>query len=156
MKHGEVKRVDGKRVASPEYRAWQLMRNRCLNKNSKDYPYYGAIGIRICKRWDTFENFLADMGRKPTDTLTLDRINVKGNYTPSNCRWATRQTQARNRLYATTKAWELAEQLGVQSTTAHHYIWQIRAKDKGTKAGIWINGELEKVVRTYMKKKGIA
>ena len=131
------------------------MRNRCLNPNSKDYSYYGARGITICKRWDKFENFLADMGRRPSALYTLDRVNVNLGYRPSNCRWATRKVQAQNRNYAVTKSWELAQELNVKDKTAHHYIWQVRAKDRGQVAGIWIKNELEKKVRAFMKRKGI-
>lgn len=153
--HGEVKLISGKRVASPEYRAWQNMRNRCLNKNAKDYAYYGGRGISICSSWDRFETFLSDIGRRPSDDYTLDRIDSNGPYSKENCRWATRRTQARNRAYAKTQSWRLAELLGVKDMTAHHYIWQVRSKDKGITRGVWITGELETFVRQFMKDQGI-
>jgi hypothetical protein len=124
--HGEVRRIDGKRVATPEYRSWQMMRNRCFNPKARDYAYYGGRGIGICKAWDYFENFLADMGRRPTTSHTLERKNVNRDYVPSNCVWATREEQSRNRPYASTRHWELAEKLGVSPATATHYLWVLR------------------------------
>lgn len=95
--HGEVKRINGKRVASLEYHSWQMMKNRCLNPKSKDYPYYGGRGIRIAARWMRFEEFLADMGRRPSSKHTLERRNNNQHYERNNCYWGTRQDQARNR-----------------------------------------------------------
>lgn len=76
-------------------KTWSAARNRCNNPNNKDYIHYGGRGIKMCERWDIFENFLADMGEKPKG-LTLDRINNNGNYEPGNCRWATYSQQNKN------------------------------------------------------------
>ena len=79
------------------YRSHQDMINRCTNVKNKSYKDYGGRGIKVCFAWlESFENFLSDMGERP-EGMTLDRINVNGNYEPSNCRWATRKQQNRNR-----------------------------------------------------------
>jgi len=81
------------------YRAWSAMLDRCYNVNYPSYHRYGGRGIGVCKRWKkSFENFLADMGEKPNPHLELDRINNNRGYYKSNCRWATKKMQARNRL----------------------------------------------------------
>lgn len=72
------------------------MRSRCHNRNVPDFVRYGGRGIRVCERWDAFENFLADMGEPPKG-MTLDRIDVNGDYTPDNCRWLSRAGQNRNK-----------------------------------------------------------
>jgi len=79
-----------------EYLIWQGMKKRCLNKNCKAYPMYGGRGISICERWNKFENFLADMGPRPSKDHSIDRKENDGNYEPTNCRWTIPTVQARN------------------------------------------------------------
>jgi hypothetical protein len=84
---------------TPEYRAWQAMKNRCYYEGHVQFKDYGGRGIVVCERWlESFETFLADMGPRPTPSHSLDRFpDVNGNYEPSNCRWATSSEQHRNR-----------------------------------------------------------
>lgn len=81
-----------------EYRAWAAIKARCHVPTSAGYYKYGAKGISVCDRWrDSFENFIADMGVKPSPQHSIDRIDPRGNYEASNCRWATVQVQSRNK-----------------------------------------------------------
>ena len=92
--HGHAKTC-GKN-ASPTYESWASMKMRCRNPQYGSYPQYGAKGIDYCDRWETFKNFLEDMGVRPPGT-SLDRIDGTKGYTPENCRWATTKEQNENR-----------------------------------------------------------
>lgn len=116
---------------SGEHRIWSHMKNRCINANDKKYHDYGGRGIEVCDRWrDSFEDFLSDMGMRPSQKHSIDRIDVNGNYEPGNCRWATSKEQCinkRNTFYAEyndevlpLKTW--CERLGLDYKQAHKKI----------------------------------
>lgn len=79
-------------------RIWQNMKSRCYNPNVPCYPNYGGRGVYVCDRWrESFEAFWADMGESYAPGLELDRIDNDGPYCPENCRWVSREKQARNK-----------------------------------------------------------
>jgi hypothetical protein len=85
-------------VGTPEYTSWTMMKDRCLNPSSSNYPRWGGRGIKICLEWvDDFAAFFRDVGPRPSPQHSLDRRDNEGDYTPKNCRWATKLEQTRNR-----------------------------------------------------------
>ena len=84
----------GRGKVTPEYSTWLNMRERCRNPTGKNAAY---VGITCCERWSVFENFLADMGKRPSPRHSIDRIDPARGYEPGNCRWATKKEQSRNR-----------------------------------------------------------
>jgi len=114
-----------------EYRSWKDLRARCNNPNNQDYKDYGGRGIKVCQRWDNFENFYADMGDRPSG-MTVDRIDVNGDYEPNNCRWATPTQQANNKRTNRCIEWngqsktlmEWSRETGIEHTKARYRLAQ--------------------------------
>ena len=114
------------------YAIWKGIRKRCLNPNDANFMHYGARGIAVCKRWGNFSSFLEDMGEAP-EGASIDRIDVNGNYEPSNCRWANKTEQMNNmrtnlfyRFYGKTltlKQW--CEELGVPYQRVYQRIFKL-------------------------------
>jgi hypothetical protein len=89
---------------TPEFSIWTDMLRRCSDPRRPEFKHYGGRGITVCDRWrESFANFLADMGPRPSPGLTLDRRDNDGNYEPGNCRWATVLEQNRNRRWCKPK-----------------------------------------------------
>ena len=91
-RHGHARN----KKSTPTYSTWKSIKARCLDAKQSSYKYYGAKGIAICDRWMEFDNFLADMGERPSLNHSIDRIDSTGHYEPGNCRWATAKEQSRN------------------------------------------------------------
>ncbi len=136
------KTAHGQAGKTSEYNTWCAMKSRCNNPNNQDYKIYGGKGIRVCERWNKFENFIFDMGIKPSAKHTLDRYpNKNGNYEPSNCRWATAKEQARNTSInvnitfhgETLCVSEWAERLGVDNSVLQQRLKTWPLKDALTK-----------------------
>jgi hypothetical protein len=85
----------------PEHYVWRGMIARCNNVNTHHYKYYGGKGITVCAEWMQYEKFITDMGDRPSTAHSLDRIDSSKGYSKSNCRWATRSQQQKNKT--TTK-----------------------------------------------------
>jgi hypothetical protein len=81
----------------PEYAVWMNMKDRCRNPKKASFKHYGGRGIKVCERWQSFTQFFADMGQRPSPKHRLDRIDVNGDYEPANCRWAIGADDRKNR-----------------------------------------------------------
>lgn len=100
----ELQATHGMRGTS-EYSIWQSAKARCMNPTSKDFKNYGARGVSMCPEWaSSFEEFISHMGMRP-EGMTLERIDVNGDYKPGNCKWASSSEQARNKRNSVYVEW---------------------------------------------------
>lgn len=135
LRHGDT---CGHRV-TPEWSAWKGMKQRCYLPTNAKFSLYGGRGIRVCKRWrNSFETFLADMGRKPSPSHSLERRDVDGDYEPNNCRWATQKEQCRNQrrnrrfTYSGREMTlaELCELTGIEHSHIRYHLGRGRSPDE--------------------------
>jgi len=130
LKHGLAK--------TPIHRIWTDMRQRCSNPRHHAYKNYGGRGVKVCERWNVFENFLADIGaNRPSRKYSLDRIDNNGPYSPENCRWASRTEQANNTTKSRFLEWngqrktvsEWCRLIGIKQSTLNarlnYYGWSV-------------------------------
>lgn len=120
---------------TPTHRIWVGMRSRCTNKNDPNYKNYGGRGVSVCSIWDDFGQFLTDMGVKPYN-LSIDRIDNRGNYEPTNCKWSTSRDQALNRRNT----------IMVLDGGEKRYVYQMASK-----WGLSESGARKRVYRSYVK-----
>jgi hypothetical protein len=127
---------------TPTYQSWSSMMGRCYVKTSGSYHRYGAKGVTVCERWRVFENFLADMGERPSKAHSIDRKDNSKGYELDNCRWATRAEQNRNQARArmleydgaVVCATDLAARFGIKRGTLTSRI------DRGMSVGDALRG----------------
>lgn len=122
------RRTSHGKSTSSEYKSWSGMLDRCRNPKNRAYGNYGGRGISVCDRWaSSFQSFLEDMGEKPGPEYSIDRKDNDSDYKPGNCRWATKETQGRNRrglisTSETTNLKEAALAAGIVYGTAHSRV----------------------------------
>jgi len=116
---------------TPEYNTWDGMKQRCSNPNHESFNHYGGRGIKVCDEWvNSFENFIIDMGKKPSANHSIERINNNENYHPSNCKWATHLEQSINKRTSKpivyngnpTTINQLSRDTGIAYSTLNHRI----------------------------------
>lgn len=134
--HGDGKHGDNRNRL---YHIWADMKNRCNSPSNHAYQHYGARGISVCEEWNAYENFKVwALSNGYEEDLTIDRIDVNGNYEPRNCRWITKQEQCYNKTNSRTITYQgetktvsqWAFELGLPRTTLAHRLddgWSIEA-----------------------------
>lgn len=136
-------RVTHGMTKTPEYKTWSGIKNRCSNpKTHNAHRYYGR-GISVSKRWDKFENFLEDMGKRPSPIHSIDRINNDLGYYPENCKWSTPREQAINR------GLRIDNSTGISGVNWHKYEkkWSVRFVVNGKRKTLGYFDDIEKAIK---------
>jgi hypothetical protein len=132
-KHGLAMLSTG--IKHPDYSIWTKLKHRCLNPNDKSYKHYGGRGIKICDRWiNSFENFINDLGWRPSKNYSLERIDYNKDYCPENCKWILKSEQSKNcrrvklidydnQKYCLT---DLCKKLGLSYSTMRHRVYDLK------------------------------
>ena len=133
------------------YDTWRDMKGRCYNPKSTNYTDYGGRGIKVCDRWLDIKNFIEDMYPSYQEGLTLDRIDVNGNYEPDNCRWTTKEVQNRN-----NRQLRITNTSGFRGvswyTPTKKWVASIRVNTKSKNLGYYSTAlEAAKVYETYVR-----
>lgn len=132
-----------------EHAIWRGMMARCYRKTSKDYARYGGRGVSVCERWHDYQNFIADMGVRPSTEHSIERLNPHANYEPDNCKWATRSEQQKNKtttvlydngVFCGTLV-ECAKLVGISKELAH---WRYKTWGTFQKGVIWHKRQKQK------------
>jgi len=137
------RKTDHGMATSPEYRTWWNMIQRCTNPKAPNYQNYGGRGIKVCEEWRNFENFIADMGMRPTNKHSIERKDVNGHYGADNCIWADASTQIANKRIKPTNT------SGFIGVTAKFGKWESLVTWKGVRhyLGLFSDPELAALVR---------
>lgn len=155
-RHGDVNYVRELRSKTPTHISWSAMKGRCNNPNDPSYCRYGGRGIKYDTRWDVYDNFLQDMGKRPKG-MTLDRIDSNGDYSKDNCRWANSFTQTNNRTsnvyieyggkYITITEWSLLSHIPRHTLYRRYYKHISVNNDFKFKDALRIEGEYYEYIK---------